>query len=281
MGRVLVGIDGSKASEHALAWASEYVVAGGGQLVAGHAVRRPYSEIAPDDAERLVDERRDRLERDWLGPALELGLAPESVVAEGDPRVLLLAVAEDLDAELLVVGRSGAGGPPGFLHVGSVVEHLAHHARWPLAVIPSDSAGHARRVLLGVDGSPESAAAIGWCARMAAVRGSSVVAVTVAEPIAEWTPSWSPDNWRRDTERDMHGWLAPLAAAGVSYEPVVVEELHPVDGLLRTAADRDADLVVVGTRGAGGFTGLRFGGVALKVLHHAELPLVLVPPAEE
>lgn len=278
MERVVVGVDGSKASERALAWAGRLVTATGGELVAVHAQRRPYAEIAPADDQRLLAERREIIEREWLRPAVDLGLEPRTIVVEGDPRTILPGTAEERDADLIVMGRSGAGGDPGFLHLGSVVEHLAHHVTRPLAVIPADMDRPVRRIVLGVDGSTESAAAVEWCARVAAALGASVEAVTVAEPPAEWTPAWSDENWRRSAERDVQEWIAPLTGAGVPVDCVVVEELFPVDGLLHTADRDDADLVVIGTRGAGGFTGLRFGGVAMRVLHRAERSLVLVPP---
>ena len=278
MGCVVVGIDRSKASEQAMEWAARLATATGDQLVAVHAQRRPYAEIAPAEAERMLVERREIIEREWLRPATELGLEPRTVVAEGDPRALLLGTADERDADLVVLGRSGAGGDPGFLHLGSVVEHAAHHVTRPLAIVPADVDRPVRRILLGVDGSPESAAAIEWCAGVAGPLGATVEAVTVEEPPAEWTPAWSDENWRRGAERDIQEWVAPLTDAGVPVECVVVEELFPVDGLLHTAERDDVDLVVIGTRGAGGFTGLRFGGVAMRALHRAERPLVLVPP---
>lgn len=281
MQRLVVGLDGSKASVRALAWAGRLAAATGGDLVAVHAQRRPYAEIAPADDERMLAERREIIEREWLRPAADLGLDPRAVVVEGDPRTVILDTARERDAELIVLGRSGAGGDPGFLHLGSVVEHAAHHVTRPLAIIPADVDRPVRRILLGVDGSAESAAAVEWCTSVAGALGATVEAVTVEEPPAEWTPAWSDENWRRGAERGIQEWVAPLTDAGVPVECLVVEELFPVDGLLHTAEDHDVDLVVIGTRGAGGFTGLRFGGVAMRVLHRIERPLVLVPPDTE
>lgn len=280
MQRIVVGVDGSKASEQALAWAGRLAAARGDELVMVHAQRRPYAEIPPAEAMRMLADRREVVEREWSVPATELGVTPRTIVDDDDARALVAKTAEQQDAALIVLGRAGAGGGPGFLHLGSVVEHAAHHVTRPLAVIPGEAERPVRRILLGVDGSPESDAAVRWCAGFARAVGAAVVAVTVAEPPAEWTPASSDENWRRSAERDMHRWVSPLTDAGIPVECVVVEELRPVDGLLRTADDTDADVVVIGTRGAGGFTGLRFGGVAMKILHRCELPLVLVPPDE-
>ena len=86
-----------------------------------------------------------------------------------------------------------------------------------------------------------------------------MIAVTVEEPIVVWTPSWDERNWRRDVERDIETWVAPLADAGVSVEAVASEKPASGDGLVGVASARAADLLVLGTRGLGGFTGLRFG----------------------
>jgi nucleotide-binding universal stress UspA family protein len=63
----------------------------------------------------------------------------------------------------------------------------------------------------------------------------------------------------------------------VTVHAEAVEGLHPATALLQTAEQRHADLVVVGAHGVGGL-GMRAGGVAVKVAHHAEIPVVVVPP---
>ena len=281
MERFMVGLDGSKASEAALRWVSRLAATSGAELLAVHAYVNPYAEVTPEDHETMLAERASLLAGEWThDTAEEFGVTIGTEVLEGDPRSSLLARVDEDPPDLLVLGRSGRGGGPGFLHLGSVVEHAAHHARYPLAVIPSDSGAAIRRIVLGVDGSESSAAAVSWCAEFAAATGADILAVSVREPILEWTPAWDDDNWRRDVEREIETWTKPIAAAGVHVEPIASENLHPADGLLGVASGRNADLIVLGTRGAGGFAGLRFGGVAMKVLHRTSLPLVLVPPPE-
>jgi nucleotide-binding universal stress UspA family protein len=60
----------------------------------------------------------------------------------------------------------------------------------------------------------------------------------------------------------------------------VIHDAHPVAALALTITERDADLAVVGTRGLGGFLGLRLGRVPLQLLHHITVPLVMVPPPQ-
>lgn len=274
MDRILVGMDASAAAADALEWAAAVGEAVDAKVFAVNALQSPYAEVSPADRDRLVAEREAALDG-WIAAATR-DPSVEAMVRNGDPRQVLLSEADAHGADVVVLGRTGAGGGPGFLHLGSVVEYAAHHSSIPLAVIPPGRRRPPERVLVGVDGSSESLAAVTWVASLAPI-GPQVAAVQVVEPYVEWTPPTSPKNWRRDVERDLERWTSPLTEAGLSVTPIAQRDFHPADGLLGLAAARNADLVVVGTRGVGGFKGLRAGGVALKILHRAGLPLVLVP----
>ncbi len=279
MDRLAVGVDGSNASRAALRWTAVLAAATGAEVVAVNAWSPGSDETEHATFDRPLDERRASIEAGWSGPATELGVELRGVVGAGDPRQIVSALAEAEGAELLVLGRTGASGGPGFLHLGSLVEYVAHHTPLPLAVVPAGSTCRFDRIAVGVDGSTESLTALDWVAAIAGPLGSTVVAVQVEEPFLEWTPANSPDNWRRGVERQLEEWTEPLREAGIAVDVVAKRDLRPVDGLLGAASRRHSDLLVVGTRGRGGFTGLRAGGVALQVLHRAELPVVLVPPA--
>ena len=278
---IMVGIDGSKGAVGALRWAGRLAQDIGAKVTAVHSYRRPYAEIAPDEHDRMLAERTELVTDQWLIPLDEFGVDAVVQVVEGDPRTSMPPFVNDERPDLLVLGRTGIGGNPGFLHLGSVVEHVAHHVNCPLAVIPPGDVGPIKRVVIGVDGSEESAAAIGWCAEVIVPLGAETIAVTVEEPLVEWTPSWDERNWRHIAEVETQRWVKPITAAGGAVHTVAAAHLSPADGLLGIASTRGADLLVVGTRGAGGFTGLRFGGVAMKILHRASLPVVLVPPTTQ
>lgn len=275
---IVVGVDGSAAGAAALQWVAPLAKRSDAEIVAVSAVQRVGSELADHGYERSIEEQKERLATTWTDPARNAGASVRTVFREGDPRDVVLAVAKSEEADLVVLGRTGRGGGPGFLHLGSLVEFAAHHVERPLAVIPPMTSGSLDRIIVGVDGSAESQHAVSWCAELASMCEASVIAVAVAEPYLEWTPVSSADNWRRDVERRIDEWVAPITAAGVTVEHLVQRDLHPADGLLTAASARNGDLLVIGTRGAGGFLGLRAGGVAMKVLHRASLPIVLVPP---
>ncbi len=281
MKRFVVGVDGSAAAGQALCWAADLAAKVGAEIHAVYALDYPFEGVSEARRSEIIDERHELLEGHWIRRAEGSGSAIRPETIAGDARTVLLDVAEADGADLVVLGRTGGSGGPGFMHLGSVVEYVAHHARRPLAVIPPNVCDAVERIVLGVDGSDESLAAITWCAHLAAQADASVVAVSVAEPVFEWTSSSSSDNWRRDAERHLAEWTAPIADAGVDVQFVAQRDLHPADGLLGVTSARGGNVLVTGTRGAGGFTGLRAGGVAMKVLHRASVPLVLVPPVDE
>jgi nucleotide-binding universal stress UspA family protein len=279
MERIVVGTDGSPGAANAMRWAARLAAFQGAELVVMTACVPAQAELPPERAAALLDERRAQLE-EWSAAARVGDLAVRTVVEDGDPRPGILAVAEREQADLIVVGRAGTSAGPGLLRIGSVAEWLAHHADRGVAVVGGAVNLTTQRVLVGVDGSPASRAAVEWVRRLGASSAMHVIAASVHEPLLEWTPADSPQNWRRGLEEQIASDLAaPLFDAAMDVEARACAGANVADALLQAAGDERADLVVVGTRGLGGFTGLRIGGVALKVLHRADRPVVLVPPA--
>lgn len=278
MQRIVVGADGSAGSANAIRWAAELAGHRGAEVVVMSGFLPTDSELPPGRVESLLARQREHLDS-WCEAALG-DHSVRTIVERGDPRPGILAVAEREDADLIVVGRVGTSAGPGLLHVGSVAEWLAHHADRPIAVVGGAVNLTTHRVLVGVDGSAGSRAAVNWVRDMRADTDIQVVAASVDQALAEWTPSDSPDNWRHVLERRIRDdYAAELAAAGFDLEVCALAGVNIADTLLQAAAEERVDLIVVGTRGLGGFSGLRIGGVALKALHRANRTVVLVPPA--
>src|ERR1044071_7511730 len=180
--RILVGVDGSAASLDALRWAVRLAGAVDSDVTAVNAFVPDTSELSRDYAEVLRAEAERRL-ADWCAAGTGGG-SVDSLLVEGDPNALLDAAAKG--ADLLVVGTRGAGGFA-HLHLGSVAHHLAHHTEVPLAIVPTTAADdHVKRIVVGVDGSPGSAAAVRFCAALAPLLAVTVVAVSADEPFADW-----------------------------------------------------------------------------------------------
>ncbi|MFE7975819.1 universal stress protein [Streptomyces shenzhenensis] len=132
-------------------------------------------------------------------------------------------------------------------------------------------------VLAGVDGSRHSLAAADWAAREAALRGAALTLVHVAPSL----PGASPPGPAARTLRDVGERMLRHAVADVSgrYPDIEVrgEQADGAPEAALTSAARGAGLLVVGTRGSGGFDGLAVGSVALGVAAAAPCPVVLVP----
>lgn len=264
-------MDGSAASAGALRVGARLAAASDTTLVAVHACDRPSEVATRDEFLASLAERKTHVEDTWVRPVLgDIEVAVE--VHQCDPRDVSY-IAHEEEAAILVLGRTGSGGGPGFLHLGSVVEHAAHHSYLPLAVIPADADENFDRIAIGVDGSAKSTAAIAWCLDAGLAKGADIAAVLVDRKESVNSPA---DISLRNDE--VLGWTSSLTDAGATVEPAIQSGKHPADGLLAATTEHDSDLLVLGTRGRGGFLGLRIGGVALKVLHSIERPLVLVPP---
>ena len=147
-----------------------------------------------------------------------------------------------------------------------------------------------RRIVVGVDGSPHAAHALSWAAQLALALDAEVVAVHAVDPrlfvpvIQALGPPAPPavdrewyDEVRDAFEKD---WVSPLRAAGVHYRTRMIDGT-PALALVDAAVAEDADLLVVGSRGRGGFAGLVLGSVSTHVVHHAHRPVVVVPDARD
>ena len=140
------------------------------------------------------------------------------------------------------------------------------------------------RIVVGVDDSQGGRAALGWALDEAALRSAELEVVHVwSLPLVEgWNSDWPADAaWFRAQASDFLDRVIVEAGGrdGVVVTPLPVEEHVPAFGLLGRAAG--ADLMVVGSRGRGGFKGLLLGSVSTQVVHHATCPVVVVKTDDE
>lgn len=138
-----------------------------------------------------------------------------------------------------------------------------------------------RRIVLGIDGSENSAHATEWAAELAARLDATVVAVHAAGLLAHLAPDVTvPSATHKEELREAFEdrWCAPLRTSGVPYL-TRLEEGPPTMVLLRVADEEDADLIILGTRGMGGAPGLLLGSTSHQVVQLASRPVTVVPPA--
>jgi nucleotide-binding universal stress UspA family protein len=136
-------------------------------------------------------------------------------------------------------------------------------------------------IVVGVDGSPSSVEALRWALGQASLTGDAV------EAVCAWSQKYSyggfpiaaMEDWEKGAETALDNVLSSFPADQVERVGRRVVRGHPVTVLLECAAD--ARLLVVGSRGHGGFTGMLLGSVSQHVASHAGCPVVIVrPPAE-
>lgn len=278
---VVVGVDGSAGAAPALRWATAEAARRGGRLRVVGAYRAPWPPAHPpagvgrktwalmrteETVSGMVDDAR----------AAAPGLVVIGLSVHGAPVPVLMAAAAD--GALTVVGHRGHEGFAG-LRLGSTGLQLATHAGGPVVVVRG-TPDAAAPVLLGADGSTGAEPAIGSAFQAAAERGCGVVAVRVYQiPAPKWDDRVDPLDYNLERLQEVeHLELRRAIAPWRDKYPEVPVEMsvrlgEPAD--LLTAMSAAASLVVVGTRGHGGFTGMLLGSVGQKLLHHAHCPVMI------
>lgn len=293
METIVVGVDGSEGSLEAFRWAVDEARRRRWSVKAVLAWGRPY--VVPvygnfSDAEWLQGQAEVQL-FSWLKDQLgeDPGIEVRREVQQGPPARVLLEAAHD--ASLLIVGSRGRGGFASLV-LGSVSQQCAQHARCPVMVLRRDEAagdhGHTERatprIVVGVDGSAAARGALGWALEEACLRHASV------DVVHAWRMPYPDEypvrtfalpavvNVEHEARRLLDAAVESAAGTGATrVEPILVCD-NPARALCDTA--KGADMVVVGSRGRGGFAGLLLGSVSQKVLHHASCPVVVIPPAQ-
>lgn len=289
-GPIVVGVDGSPSADEALEWAAAEAAASERPLHIVHGFIWPLmhvplgpAEFGPADGGFQAAAERVLADAETLArsAATQIKVTTELVVGAADP--VLLRQAED--AQLVVVGSCGLGGFAGVL-VGSVGVKLAAHAACPVVVVrprPGDRSQPSppmRQVVVGADGSESSAAAIGFAFRAAAHHGAGLTVVRAWTAPVTTFPLLTVDRIEAEERQQMLGALDDQREQfpDVAIEVKLVRDDHPGHALVEES--NNADLVVVGSRGRGGFTGLLLGSVSQTLLQHAGCPVAVVRPRQ-
>ena len=288
--RVLVGVDGSDGSRRALRWAIGEAAARYGTVQPVMIWQSAYDmgeTYVPVEEAKFVEAAREHLmesvaEVAGENPTVEI----DPLVLEGDPAQILCERSGEVD--LLVVGSRGYGDFAGLL-LGSVSSKCAHHSRCPVVIVSKSDQGYrdlgqVGRILVAVDGSEGSRSALRWAIAEAAVRGASVDALSVwHDPYGgDMSLEFEAPYFRRDRfatlEHARELLTLTISEAGrdpaVEIDPLVLQG-DPAQILCEHSGD--VDLLVVGSRGHGGFSRLMLGSVSSKCAHHSRCPVVIVP----
>ncbi|SUD49373.1 Universal stress protein Rv2005c/MT2061 [Nocardia otitidiscaviarum] len=281
---VIAAVDGSAVSYHAAAWAAVDAALHGCplHLVTSVSVPTAFGPGAQltesdtrwlhEDGERVVAEAKRIARNAAPGEALDI-----------TTEVTLHPVIPDLidrsqRARTLVVGTRGLGAFRRGL-LGSVSTAVTRHAHCPVAVIPGpavDPISAEKPVLVGVDGTPVGDPALAFAFEEASRRK---VGLTALHAWSDYTgPNLPAPGW--DMVRDQEEALLAerLAGYGERYPDVPVRRILVMDRPVRALLDEseNAQLVVVGSHGRGGFTGMLLGSTSSALLHSVDCPAVVV-----
>ena len=280
MDGIVVGVDRSAAAVGALQWALEEGVRRGTKVTAVSA----WTDLAtagyplggvlvtdPARVEQLARETAEELLKDATERVPSTDRIETATAALRGPAAAVLAELSRT-AELVVVGTRSASALSRAV-LGSVSSSLLHHAASPVVVVPEPRPAGERmpRVVVGVDHSPESKVALAWAAYAATRRSWPLVPVFVREGSFSEVSSDLSLADLEDHER------AALRSAVGSFDGFVEPEVltgHAGEQLLDMVEPQD--LLVVGSRGRGGFTGLLLGSTSTSVAQHAMCPVAVL-----
>ncbi|HUH68468.1 MAG TPA: universal stress protein [Mycobacterium sp.] len=284
---IVVAVDGSPASNAAVYWAARDAAMRNIPLTVVHAVVTPTTTWPPVPypdalATRLEDEGKKavlhaiKIAEDAMPTDHKVTIKRELVYST--PALALVEMSDE--AEMIVVGSSGRGLlARGVL--GSVSSTVVRHADCPVAVIRDEDLPDPQHapVLVGIDGSPASEVATAIAFDEASRRGVDLMAlhawsdVTLSElPESDW--SGLEAEAQRSLAESLAGWQE-------RYPDVTVHRLVVRDRPARQLVEKSdsAQLVVVGSHGRGGLTGMLLGSVSNAVLHSVRIPVIVARPS--
>lgn len=241
-------------------------------------VLEPVQQGQRDRAQCLVDVVADGVRR--------AGLEVTAIVRLGDADHEIIRAAEELDADLIVVGTRGRTGLESFV-LGSVARNVAQHARCPVLVARAPR--HAlRQVVLATDGSAHAERAVEFLAEFPLPADAQFTAVHVVRweyPFVDMAAIGEgqliEDAERAEDERRRHGeeWLRAAGERFAVHGRHCAGELRqgdPATEILAAAAGKEADLLVFGARGLSLIQRLLVGSVADRLLKHAPSSVLIV-----
>ncbi|MCS4490071.1 universal stress protein [Corynebacterium sp. ES2775-CONJ] len=290
---VVVAVDGSPAADNAVRWAANTAHKRGVALKIAASYTMPqflYSDGIMPLQELYDDLQQETMEIIERAKSLALEVAPDLhigyTLAEGTPIDMLLELSETVT--MIVMGSRGLGGLSGMV-MGSVSAAVVSHAHCPVVVVREDNEVNETTkygpIVVGVDGSDVSQKAVEFAFREAAARGTRIIAVhtwmdmQVQASLAGLAAAQR--EWATVEERQIQEVQSDLEPFLSTYPDVAVEMVITRDRPVRALVDsaENAQLLVVGSHGRGGFRGMLLGSTSRALLQSSPCPMVVVRPA--
>lgn len=306
--RILVPLDGSRTAECALPWAGEIASRHGSELLLVHAhsidAQTPILEsITPyryehiTDADREADEvdRKERLDRLRLIADLagaRHGVHASAHVIHGPAATSLTDMVASEGADLVVMSAHGASPRVSRLGIGRVADHLVRHAVAPVLLVRPDpyrrdgsSPVSLDRILVPLDGSPQSQAALPFVRELAQPFGSGVTLLRVLRDRHRGLNSLATQVETRMEEQAARVELNDARRCGLldglSVNVAVAIDTRAARAILTAAVAGQDDVIALASRGRGALRRAVLGSVSSELMRFSTLPLLLIGPAAE
>ena len=302
--RILLAADGSAESHQAAQMACELSKNLGSELHLVHVWPVPsvystspdWAIMAPDFEERVYElaekETRPGLEEQVTRIEESGGTVAEAHLRLGRADAEIVSLAEELSAGLVVIGSRGLGAMKRAL-MGSVSTSVVRHAHCPVLVTrggaPREGGLLTAGILVGLDGSIESAAAADAAAEIAHATGSRmhVTYACSVEPTPPYPHIYAMERWQSEIEqakKEARTFIEEQAGRiGTETEMEVEPHLtfgEPAGDMIRLAEEVGARLIVTGSRGLGGIRRSLMGSVSDSVVRHAHCSVLVVRSSE-
>jgi nucleotide-binding universal stress UspA family protein len=277
--KIVVGFDSSSESGHAVQWARSVAGPDDRITVVGAwdvPFEAGYDMVVVVDPDEIETHTRNALDELIVGEGDD---RLEAVTRRGHAGRALVTAGED--ADVIVVGHRGHSRMS--LILGSTANYVIHHTERPVVVVRGDDPVGPRRVIVGVsdfedtDDNP-SVRALRWASRLQGVEQVTALHGWFLPPLAigvfheqAWDVSGIDGAALHVAER-------VVSAAGPAPEGVTVaaKSARGKAAFALIEASRDADLVVVGRRGRGGFAELLLGSTSAALAAHGHCPIAIV-----
>jgi len=276
--RILCAVDLSEFSVPALAHGAAWAEWFGAEVTALYV----FDSMAPPAARAAIEKELQLMIAAFTSRGPRVALR----TAEGDPARQIVRQADELDADLIVLGTHGRSGYDR-ITLGSVAEKVLRKAPCPVMTLPptaprSPETVLARRILCPVDFSSCSELALAFAVSVAPNAGGTITALHVVEAMDGEDdtnrPEYIAELRRRQCETAGHSVQELTASFGVGSKELqhLVGLGRPHREILRHAAEQHADLIVMGVRGRGAIDLTLFGSTTNHVVRRATCPVVAV-----
>lgn len=292
--KVLSAVDGSEEAETAARASIELSERTGSELHVVYVAPVPgifyvYMPEAPDQLREIAErEGRGTLD-DQLEKIRALGgEVAEAHLGAGPPGLEIVRSGEEIDAGLIVVGSRGIGSLQRVL-LGSASESTVHHAHCPVLVVRPQGEGEVSvlgdKILVAVDGSEEAEMAVQVATELAGATGAElhIIHALHVEPPMPYPYPYAKERWEESLEKAKKEArvFVEEQAENAEAKTGIVAQAHfrlglPDREIVRLGEELDAGLLIMGSRGLGGFKRALMGSVSDSVVRHAHSSVLVV-----